>query len=82
MGIEYGTSYDGDTFSKLIDDLKNHIASKTERKMKVEKLIPFPSTTETERMMSEYIGSSIMEGKDLEIFHDRLIQLFEKLKKD
>lgn len=81
MGVEYGTAYDGDSFSKLIADLENHIQSKTKNKNKIEKLIPFPDSTETERVMSEYISSSIMEGKDLEIFHDRLVQLAEKLEK-
>jgi len=81
MGIEYGTAYDGDTFSKLITDLENHIKSKTENKNKIEKLIPFPNSTDTEQIMSEYVNSSIMEGKDLEIFHDRLVQLVEKLEK-
>lgn len=81
MGIEYGTAYDGDTFSKLIDDLKNILDDKNERRLKMNEISPWPNTTDQEKAISEYVSKSIMEGKDLEIIHDRLVQLFEKLNK-
>jgi hypothetical protein len=79
MPYEYGTAYDGDTFSKLINDLKIVLDAKSKRKDEIYKLLPWPETTDQEKAISEFISNSIIEGKDLEIFHDRLVQLAEKL---
>lgn len=79
MGIEYGRAYDGDTFSKLITDLGNIIERKTKRKDKVERIIPWPNETDDEKIIFEFISQSTIEGKDLQILYDRLVQLVEKL---
>lgn len=52
---------------------------KNKRRLEMNEIFPWPDTTDQEKTISEYISKSIMEGKDLEIMHDRLVQLSEKL---
>lgn len=78
MSYKYSTDYPDDDFPKLFKLLRDIIENKRKNQEDLEKFGSLPGRTPHESAIYDFISKSMIERKDLEILHDRLVSVYDQ----